>query len=84
MEYKFTLHYRLAEDDQDFDALIEKLGEAGCNDALVGMGLPGRLALDFSREAPSHEEATASALADLQKAIPTAELVEVVSDYDGS
>jgi len=30
MEYQFTLHYRLAEDDQDFDAIVDKLGEAGC------------------------------------------------------
>ena len=83
MEYQFTLHYRLAEDDQDFDAIVEKLGEAGCDDALVGTGLPGRLGLDFSREASSAEEAMKSALADVKQPIPTADLVEAVPDYVG-
>ncbi|MGE5331556.1 MAG: transcriptional regulator, partial [Nitrospirota bacterium] len=35
MEYTFTLKYQLAEDDCDLDALVERLGEAGCDDALV-------------------------------------------------
>ena len=83
MEYQFTLHYRLAEDDQDFEEIVEKLGEAGCDDALVGTGLPGRLGLDFSREALSAEEAMKSALVDIKQAIPTATLVEAVPDYVG-
>lgn len=83
MEYQFTLHYRLAEDGQDFDGIVEKLGKAGCDDALVGTGLPGRLGLDFSREAASAEEAMKSALADVKQAIPTADLVEAVPDYVG-
>ena len=51
MEYTFTLKYQLADDDRDTDALVERLGEAGCDDALVGIGQPGRLALEFTREA---------------------------------
>lgn len=53
MEYLFTLKYQLADADSDLDALVERLGEAGCDDALVGMGLPGRLVLEFTREAAS-------------------------------
>ena len=83
MEYQFTLHYRLAEDDQDFEEIIERLGEAGCDDALLGTGLPGRLGLDFSRESLSAEEAMKSALVDIKQAIPTATLVEAVPDYVG-
>ena len=45
MEYTFTLKYQLADEDRDADALVERLGEAGCDDALVGIGQPGRLAL---------------------------------------
>ena len=51
MEYTFTLKYQLADDDRDTDALVERLGEAGCDDALAGIGQPGRLALEFTREA---------------------------------
>ena len=35
MEYTFTLKYQLAEDDRTPDILVERLGEAGCDDALV-------------------------------------------------
>ncbi|WP_340146689.1 hypothetical protein [Halomonas sp. PA16-9] len=38
MEYIFTLKYQLADSDSDLDALVERLGAAGCDDALVGVG----------------------------------------------
>lgn len=41
MEYTFTLKYQLADDDRNPDVLVERLGEAGCDDALVGIGQPG-------------------------------------------
>ena len=41
MEYTFTLKYQLADADRDADALVERLGETGCDDALVGIGQPG-------------------------------------------
>lgn len=83
MAYTFTLKYRLANADSDPDALVERLGEAGCDDALVGIGQPGRLALEFTREAASAEDAVSSALADVKRAIPSAELVEASPDYVG-
>lgn len=46
MEYEFTLNYQLV-DDEEMDALFERLAEAGCDDALVGIGQPGRLSLVF-------------------------------------
>ena len=72
MEYTFTLKYQLADEDRDADALVERLGEAGCDDALVGIGQPGRLALEFTREAADADEAVRSALADVRCAAPTA------------
>src|SRR5690606_25415932 len=45
MEYTFTLKYQLADDDRNPDVLVDRLGEAGCDDALVGIGQPGRPAL---------------------------------------
>jgi predicted DNA-binding transcriptional regulator AlpA len=80
MEYIFTLKYQLADHDSDPDALVERLGAAGCDDALVGVGQPGRLALEFSREADSAEEAVRTALADVKKAVPSARLIEVSPD----
>ena len=83
MEYTFTLKYQLADDDRAPDALVERLGEAGCDDALVGIGQPGRLALEFTREADSADAAVRSALADVRGAVPSAKLIEVAPDLVG-
>ncbi|GAB7259664.1 helix-turn-helix transcriptional regulator [Dickeya ananatis] len=83
MEYLFTLKYQLAADDSELEAIVERLGEAGCDDALVGIGLPGRLALEFTREAVSAEVAICSALADVRRAVPSAMLIEVAPDLVG-
>ena len=83
MEYTFTLKYQLADDDRHPTALVERLGDAGCNDALVGVGQPGRLALEFTREADSAEAAVRSALADVRSAVPGARLIEVAPDFVG-
>ena len=62
---------------------MERLYEAGCDDALVGLGVPGQLGLEFIREASSAEEAILSALADVRRAIPDAQLIEVGPDLVG-
>ncbi|WP_310195058.1 helix-turn-helix transcriptional regulator [Pseudomonas hunanensis] len=82
MEYEFTLKYQLI-DEADIDALLERLGEAGCDDALIGVGQPGRLALEFVREAASAREAVESALADVRRAVPQACLIEATPDLVG-
>ncbi|AOE64084.1 DNA-binding protein [Pseudomonas corrugata] len=83
MEYTFTLKYQLADDDRTSDELVERLGVAGCDDALVGMGQPGRLALEFTRDAPDAIEAVLSALSDVRRAVPSARLIEVAPDLVG-
>lgn len=55
MEYPFTLKYPLSEHDASHNELVERLGASGCDDALVGVGQPGRLALEFNRAADSAE-----------------------------
>jgi len=50
MEYEFTLRFRLVPEDGDADELVERLGAAGCDDAVIGVGQPGRVALDFSAQ----------------------------------
>lgn len=83
MEYIFTLRYQLPVEMCDSGELMERLGAAGCDDALVGMGLPGRVALEFTREASSAEVALLTALADVHRAIPGATLIEAVPDFVG-
>jgi hypothetical protein len=80
MEYDFKLNFKLPADSPTADELVERLGAAGCDDSLVGIGQPGRIALDFSREAESAQEAIVSALADVKKAIPGAKLIEASPD----
>lgn len=83
MEYMFTLKYQLSTGDSDHSALVERLGAEGCDDALVGVGQPGRVALEFVRESKTAETALVSALADVKRAIPTAKLIEVSPDFVG-
>lgn len=82
-EYEFTLIFTLPVDPVDPDAMIERLGEAGCDDAVVGVGRWGRLALAFAREAESAGEALRSALADVCRAVPGARLAEAAPDLVG-
>lgn len=83
MKYEFFLRYRLVHTDHSDDELLEKLGQAGCTDALVGIGAAGRLALDFSRKSPSARQAIESALKDVRRALPGAQLVEAGPDFVG-
>jgi hypothetical protein len=80
MEYTFTLKYALTPADADIDEVMERLGAQGCTDAIVGVGQPGRMALEFTRSASSAQAALQSALTDVAKAIPLAVLVEVDAD----
>jgi predicted DNA-binding transcriptional regulator AlpA len=83
VEFDFGMKFKLGAESTDMDALVERLGEAGCDDATVGIGQPGRIALEFTRDAPSVKEAMVSALRDIKSAIPDAELIEVTPDFVG-
>ena len=83
MEYEFELRFKLPSSDSDASEVVERLGEAGCDDALVGIGQPGRIALRFTREAESAKRAIVSALEDVRRAIPAARLIEAGPDFVG-
>ena len=83
MQYCFTLNYQLADSDADLDELINRLADAGCDDALIGIGLPGRMAIEFTRSARSAQAAMTSALSDVRRAMPLAKLIEVAPDFVG-
>ena len=82
MEYDFVLKFKLPDGVTGDDA-VERLGAAGCDDATVGIGVPGRIALSFTREAGSAKQAIVSALEDVKRAIAGAELIEVSPDLAG-
>lgn len=81
-EYAFVLKYRLPH-GVGGEAAVEALGAAGCTDALVGIGIAGRLALEFDREAEDATSAVTSAIDDVARALPQAELIEVGPDLVG-
>lgn len=81
MEFAFTLRYRLASHGRDYDQLAEQLAASGCEDALVSINRAGYLVLEFLRPADSAAAALSSAIADVQRAIPAAELIDIRSDF---
>jgi hypothetical protein len=83
MEYEFDLSFRLPNTDADSEELVGRLAEAGCDDAAVGIGAPGRIGLMFARGGVSAQQAIIGAITDAQRAIPEAELCEVKPDLVG-
>lgn len=82
-EYDFTLKFALGQPDVDPDSCVEALMREGCDDALIGLGKPGRIALNFIREAHSADEAVISALAAVKRAIPGCRFIEATPDFVG-
>jgi predicted DNA-binding transcriptional regulator AlpA len=82
MDYEFELRFKLPV-DSDANEIVERLGETGCDDALIGVGQPGRIALRFTREADSAKRAIVSALEDVKKVIPAANIIEAGPDLVG-
>ncbi|MDO8789657.1 MAG: DNA-binding protein [Sulfuritalea sp.] len=82
-EYDFILKFDLPDREVDPEKFVDALYEAGCDDATVGIGQNGRLALNFIREAASAFVAVSSAIADVKKAIPGAKLIEATPDLVG-
>jgi hypothetical protein len=82
-EYSFTLKFNFPDARIDPDIYIEQLYEAGCDDALIGIGKQGSIALEFIRSAASAFEAISSAIVDIKKVIPDASLIEAAPDFVG-
>lgn len=82
-EYDFTLKFALADPEIDPEIYVNQLGEAGCDDALIGIGQKGKIALQFNREATHATEAILSAIQEVKRVIPSATLVEATPDLVG-
>lgn len=83
MLYEFVLKFALPDTEADPAVYEDALFEAGCDDAMLGLGINGRIGLDFAREASSSDEAMSSAIEQVKRAIPEAKLVEATPDLVG-
>lgn len=72
--FEFTMVFAIEDSGVSLEELTERLGECGCTDGLVGLGWAGYIGVQFAREARTMEEARASAIADVTRAIPSARL----------
>ncbi|WP_303982628.1 hypothetical protein [Dongia mobilis] len=75
--YDFILSFKLPSNSDDPAAFTDALFKAGCDDATVGVGKLGTIALDFTRTAANAEAAARSAISAVEAAIPGAEFVNV-------
>lgn len=82
-EYDFSLRFDASAVDCSLEECVERLAASGCDDAIVGIGIPGRIALDFTRAAKSADDAVLSAISDVHEALPQARLIEAAPDFVG-
>ena len=75
LQYDFTLRFKLSGEDGDAGQIVEKLGEGGSREALVGTGVPGQIAMHFTRFAGTKFEAIQSTIDDALQASPGAALL---------
>ncbi len=81
-EYEFTLKFSLPDSKESPEQYLEALANA-CDDAIVGVGNTGRIALNFLRTENNAVEALLTAIDDVKTAIPGAKLIEVAPDLVG-
>ncbi len=82
--FEFTLIYLLPEDRPAAEDHLDALFEAGCEDAIPGMGKKFHIALEFNRDAVNAATAVASAKENVEAAIAGGKLVEVRPDIVGA
>jgi len=73
--YTFQLIFSL-HTNEDADQYMDALFEAGCDDAVIGIGKKGYLAADFTRESASAFDAIKTAIEGVTQAIPHTKLVK--------
>ena len=81
--YDFELSFKLPGVNADGEQYLDALYEAGCDDAMIGVGRKGYISADFSRESTSLDSAVESAILEVQKAIPGARLISAGPDLVG-
>jgi hypothetical protein len=77
-DYEFILKFDLPDLNADPEQYVEALYEAGCDDAVIGIGKIGHISFSFIRESDTEENAISSAIAGVKKVIPRAILVSSI------
>lgn len=80
-EFEFDLVFALPKKDADLDAILDALFEAGCDDAVVGLGTAGLVGMAFTRSGEDAESVIMGAIQAALSALPEgAKLREVKPD----
>jgi hypothetical protein len=81
VEFEFDIVVALPKGAEDEDAIIDALFEAGCDDAVVGLGASGIIGLGFTRAGEDAEAVISDAVTQVLSALPKgAQLREVKPD----
>ena len=81
--YEYSLSFSLAKATKTSEECTDLLFEAGCDDAVVGVGAANSIALTFDRRSDTAESAIRQSIAQVTMAIAGAELLEVKPDLVG-
>lgn len=77
--HRFTLRFSLPE-YMDGEAAVQALGQAGLDDVLAGIGMPGRIALDFDRPGSDRDRVIQMAMIEVLRALPDVKLMAAEAD----
>ena len=77
---EFELHFALPPSQSDAEAWLDTLFEAGCDDALIGVAVPGRVSVSFAREGEEIMAVLLGAIADVTGAISGSVLMSAGPD----
>lgn len=81
VEFEFDIVVALPKGAEDEDAIMDALFEAGCDDAVVGLGVSGIIGLGFTRAGEDAEAVISEAVTQVLSALPKgAQLREVKPD----
>ena len=81
VEFEFDIVVALPKGAEDEDAIMDALFEAGCDDAVVGLGASGIIGLGFTRAGEDAEAVISDAVTQVLSALPKgAQLREVKPD----
>ena len=69
-EFEFDLMIALPAGERDEDAMLDALFEAGCDDAIVGTGAAGLVALGFVRQGADAEAIITEAVEQALRGLP--------------
>lgn len=78
-EFQFDVMIRLPMSCPDIEDVVDRLYEAGCDDAVVGCGNPGMLGLAFVRKGTDPEAVIGGAVRDALAGLPEGAAVEGVT-----